>query len=37
MLFTDTPASRLLIGKYIDIVEYHEGHIEARSNGAALP
>jgi len=36
-LLTDTPASRRLIGKYIDVYEYPEGRIEARADGAALP
>ncbi len=36
-LLTDTPASRRLIGKYINVYEYPDGHIEPRANGAALP
>jgi hypothetical protein len=36
-LLADTPASRRVIGKYIEIHEYPDGRIEARANGAALP
>jgi len=36
-LLTDTPVSRRLIGKYIDVYEYPEGRIEPRADGAALP
>jgi hypothetical protein len=36
-LLTDTPASRRLIGKYIDVYEYPDGRIEPRADGAALP
>ena len=36
-LLTDTPASRRLIGKYIDVDEYPDGRIEPRADGAALP
>jgi hypothetical protein len=36
-LLTDTPASRRLIGKYIDVYEYPDGRIEPPADGAALP
>jgi len=36
-LLTDTPASRRLIGKYIDVYEYPNGRIEPRADGTALP
>jgi hypothetical protein len=36
-LLTDTPASRRLIGKYIDVYEYPDGRIEPRADGATLP
>jgi hypothetical protein len=36
-LLADTPVSRLLIGKYIEIYEYPDGRIEPRANGTALP
>ena len=36
-LRTDTPGSRHLIGKYIEVYEYPDGRIEPRADGAALP
>ncbi|GAC1406123.1 MAG: ISNCY family transposase [Burkholderiaceae bacterium] len=35
-LLSDTPVTRALIGRYIEIYEYPDGHIEVRANGAAL-
>ena len=36
-LLDDTPASRSLIGRYIDVWEYPDGRIEIRADGVALP
>lgn len=36
-LLTDTTEARAQIGKYIDTVEYPDGRIETRANGATLP
>ncbi|REE07462.1 hypothetical protein B0G71_7972 [Paraburkholderia sp. BL27I4N3] len=33
----DTPATRRLIGRYIDVWEYPDGRIELRAGGVALP
>jgi len=35
-LIDDTKANRKLIGKYIDVYEYPDGHIELRCDGAVL-
>ncbi len=36
-LLTDTPQTRAVKGKYIEVYEYPDGRIEVRANGAALP
>ncbi|TCK33566.1 transposase [Paraburkholderia sp. BL8N3] len=36
-LLEDTPATRRLIGHYIDVWEYPDGRIELRADGVALP
>ena len=36
-LLEDTPATRRLIGHYIDVWEYPDGRIEMRAGGVALP
>lgn len=36
-MLSDTAATRKLIGSYIDIYEYPDGHIELRADGTALP
>jgi hypothetical protein len=36
-LLEDTPATRRLIGHYIDVWEYPDGRIELRAGGVALP
>ncbi|MFP4826972.1 ISNCY family transposase [Paraburkholderia sp. BR10879] len=36
-LLKDTPATRRLIGRYIEVWEYPDGRIELRAGGAALP
>ncbi|MBK4737367.1 ISNCY family transposase [Noviherbaspirillum pedocola] len=36
-LLADTPASRRLIGKYVEVYEYPDGRIEVRADGIALP
>jgi hypothetical protein len=36
-LLPDTPHTRSLIGKYIQVSNYPDGRIELRANGAALP
>jgi hypothetical protein len=36
-LLADTPATRRLIGRYIDVWEYPDGRIELRAGGVALP
>jgi hypothetical protein len=36
-LLADTPVSRRLIGKYVEVYEYPDGRIEVRANGLALP
>lgn len=36
-LLTDTPSTRAVIGKYVEVYEYPDGRIEPRANGAALP
>ena len=36
-LLTDTPKTRAVIGKYIEVYEYPDGRIEVRADGAALP
>jgi hypothetical protein len=33
----DTPETRLLIGRYLDVYQYPEGRIEIRTGGKALP
>ena len=36
-LLTDTPTTRSVIGKYVEVHDYPDGRIEVRANGAALP
>jgi hypothetical protein len=36
-LLDDTPATRRLIGRYIDVWEYPDGRLEIRADGVALP
>ncbi|WP_042260455.1 ISNCY family transposase [Paraburkholderia heleia] len=36
-LLKDTPATRRLIGRYIEVWEYPDGRIELRAGGTALP
>ena len=36
-LLEDSKTTRALIGKYIEVAEYPDGHIELRANGQALP
>jgi len=36
-LLDDTPDTRRLIGRYIEVYEYPDGRIEVRADGAALP
>jgi hypothetical protein len=36
-ILTDTATTRKLIGRYINIYEYPDGHIELRADGVALP
>ncbi|CAB3744989.1 hypothetical protein LMG27174_07278 [Paraburkholderia rhynchosiae] len=36
-LLDDTDANRRLVGRYIDVYEYHDGRIEIRADGIALP
>ena len=36
-LLTDTPQTRAVKGKYIEVYEYPDGRIEVRATGAALP
>src|SRR5690349_5498266 len=36
-LLADTPVSRRLIGKYVEVYEYPDGRIEVRADGVALP
>lgn len=36
-MLTDSVEARAQIGKHVDVVEYPDGRIEARANGAALP
>ena len=35
-MLTETPASRAIIGEYVEIYEYPDGRIEVRSKGYAL-
>ena len=35
-MLTETPASRAIIGEYVEIYEYPDGRIEVRSKGHAL-
>jgi hypothetical protein len=36
-LLDDTPATRRLIGRYIDVWEYPDGRLEIRADGGVLP
>ena len=36
-LLDDTPATRRLIGRYIDVWEYPDGRLEIRADGVVLP
>lgn len=36
-LLTDTPATRSVMGEYVEVHEYPDGRIEVRANGASLP
>lgn len=36
-LLRDTPQTRVVMGKDVEVYEYADGHIEVRANGAALP
>ena len=36
-LLTDIPATRAVMGKYVEAYEYPDGRIEVRANGQALP
>jgi hypothetical protein len=36
-LLADTPVSRRLIGKYVEVYEYPDGRIEVRADGVTLP
>ena len=36
-LLTDTPATRSVMGEYVEVHEYPDGRIEVRANGTSLP
>lgn len=36
-LLADTPENRRYAGKYLDVLQFPDGRIEIRSNGASLP